>query len=166
MLQYRKAGSKIITMWVVSESYLNLIVPGPQNRPQIVFQILSIIYFLLQIKAKLGSAGQRCSIKSRHLWNMHGLSNEPLPHGGLEALPSKIGNAQDTYQQRWSLIWTVARNRLFVEVCPALKGSCKPTSNTKRKHEWKTFRKETSKATRGTPLRKAKIKGVAKKHAS
>ena len=56
----------------------------------------------------------------------------------------------------------VARNRLPVEVCPALKGSCKPTSSTKRKREWKLFREAASKATRRTPLRKTKKTTVAK----
>ena len=142
----------------------------------------------------------RSSIKSRHLWNMHGLRNEPLPRGGLETLPARIANAQETYQRRWSLIWQayaaaswvgahqvaetpalfriftsktghqwsqpmhqctacsmlVARNRLPVEVCPAYKGNCKPTSSAKRKREWKTFRKEASKSTRRTPQRKRK----------
>ena len=50
----------------------------------------------------------------------------------------------------------VARNRLPVEVCPAYKGNCKPTSSAKRKREWKTFRKEASKSTRRTPQRKRK----------
>ena len=148
----------------------------------------------------------RSSTKSRHLWNMHGLSNQPLPRGGLETLPTRVTSAQDTYRQRWSLIWKayvsaswagahqvaedpahykiftsktghqwsqpmhqctvcsqfVARNRLPVEVCPALKGSCKPTSSTKRKREWKLFREAASKATRRTPLRKTKKTTVAK----
>ena len=63
VLQYRKAGPKIITIWVISESYLNLIVPGPQNRPQTYFKS----YPLPKIAAELGSGpiGFRLGFRDR-----------------------------------------------------------------------------------------------------